>query len=107
MSRALLIIAHGGRNVKATEKLLAYYIGKLSPDFDIVKGCVLESIGETFSSIDSNKVYVMPLFVAEGYHTRVSIPEAIESAGKEVVYLPPLGESEHIVRLIKDRVKNA
>jgi sirohydrochlorin cobaltochelatase len=59
-------------------------------------------------------VFVVPLFVAHGYHTKVTIPRALgigsphaRAGDKEVFYLEPLGRSERIARLIEERVKEA
>jgi hypothetical protein len=37
----------------------------------------------------------------------VTIPEAIRASGKNVILLEPLGRSEHLVRLIEERVSEA
>jgi sirohydrochlorin cobaltochelatase len=46
----------------------------------------------------------MPLLVAHGYHTRVTIPDAVKASGKKAILLEPLGRSEHIARLIEERI---
>jgi len=64
--------------------------------------------------ITAGRVYVMPLLLAPGYHTKVTIPEALGIrqphgfvAGKEIYYMEPLGRSEHIAMLIRQRIEEA
>lgn len=113
MSDALLLVGHGSRSEYADD-VLPYYAERLKGDFDEVLACDLEQLEGALSRIKSARVYVMPLLVAHGYHTKITIPEALGmkssrgfSNGKEVFYLEPLGRSEHIVKLIKGRVEEA
>ena len=111
MADALLLVGHGSRDPGADD-VLPFYVDRLARTgrFSTVKACYLErppSIGDALGAIAADRIFVMPLLVAHGYHTRVTIPEAIRAAGKEVVLLEPLGRSEHIVRLIEERVSQA
>ena len=115
MSDALLLVGHGSKS-KHADDVLPYYVDffKASGDFNEVLACDLEGVDGILSGIKSDRIFVMPLFVAHGYHTRVTIPEAlgIGSArsligGKEIVYLEPLGRSELILKLIKERIEKA
>ncbi len=108
MTDALLIIGHGSRD-PAADDVLPYYVEyfRSSGRFSVVAACYLEkppSIADMLPSIDADRIFVMPLLVAPGYHTRVTIPEAIAASGKKAVLLEPLGRSEHIARLIEERV---
>lgn len=107
MTEALIIVGHGSKDPGA-EDVLPFYVDRLSrlDRFSEVVGCYLEQppfIGDVLSTIEADRILVMPLLLASGYHTRVTIPEAIKASGKEIVLLKPLGRSEHIVRLIEER----
>ena len=107
MTDALIIVGHGSKDPGADD-VLPFYVDRLSrlDRFAEVIGCYLEQppyIGDVLSTIEADRILVMPLLMASGYHTRVTIPEAIKASGKEIVLLKPLGRSEHIVRLIEER----
>lgn len=107
MTDALIIVGHGSKDPGA-EDVLPFYVDRLArlDRLSEVVGCYLEQppyIGDVLGTIEADRILVMPLLLASGYHTRVTIPEAIKASGKEVVLLKPLGRSEHIVRLIEER----
>jgi sirohydrochlorin cobaltochelatase len=107
VTEALILVGHGS-NDPGAEDVLPFYVDRLFrlDRFTEVIGCYLEkspSLGDALSLVDADRILVMPLLIAPGYHTRVTIPEAIKASGKEVVLLKPLGRSEHIVRLIEER----
>ncbi len=116
MSDALLIVGHGSKSEYADD-VLPYYVDFFKADFDEVLACYLEQeprIEDALSLLKAQRVFVMPLLMARGYHTRVTIPRAlgIESAhgfsqGKEIFLLEPLGRSERIVKIIKERIGEA
>ena len=116
MSDALLIVGHGSRSANADD-VLPYYVDLFKGDFDEVLACYLEqepSIEDALGRIKADRVFVMPLLVAHGHHTRVTIPDALGieashgfSHGKEIFLLEPLGRSEHIIKLIKERIGEA
>ncbi len=117
MSDALLLVGHGSASEHADD-VLPYYADYFarSGDFDEVLACYLEKeppVEGALGHIKAGRVFVMPLFVAHGYHTKVTIPRALGidsphclADGKEVFYLEPLGRSELIIKLIDERVKN-
>jgi|AGTN01.1.fsa_nt_gi Uncharacterized conserved protein len=107
MTDVLVIVGHGSKDPGA-EDTLQFYVDSLSRSgrFSAVVGCYLEHspyIGDALGTIEADRILVMPLLLAPGYHTRVTIPEAIKASGKEVILLEPLGKSEHILRLIEER----
>jgi sirohydrochlorin cobaltochelatase len=107
VTEALILVGHGSKDPGA-EDVLPFYVDRLFrlDRFTEVIGCYLEkspSLGDALSLVEADRILVMPLLIAPGYHTRVTIPEAIKASGKEVVLLKPLGRSEHIVRLIEER----
>ncbi len=110
MTEALIIVGHGSKDPGADD-VLSFYVDRLFrlDRFSEVIGCYLEkppSLGEALQIVEADRILVMPLLMAPGFHTRVTIPEAIKASGKNVVLLKPLGRSEHIVRLIEERANN-
>lgn len=115
MRQALLLVGHGSKSSQADD-VLPYYVEALrsSGKFCDVQACYLErepSVEGALDRIDADRIYVMPLLLAHGHHTRVTIPQSLGISGtqgvvngKEVLYLEPLGRSEHIVALISDRI---
>jgi sirohydrochlorin ferrochelatase len=111
MTDALLIIGHGSKDPGADD-VLPYYVDRLSRSgkFSTVSACYLEkspSIQEALGAIEADRIFVMPLLVAHGYHTRVTIPDAISASGKKAILLEPLGRSEQIAQLIEERAGSA
>ena len=84
--------------------------------FDEVVACYLEQeppVEGILGHIRARRVFVMPLFVAHGYHTKVTIPRALgissphaQVGDKEIFYLEPLGRSDLIVKLILGRIED-
>ncbi len=118
MSDALVLVGHGSRSGQADD-VLPYYVDffKSTGDYDEVRACYLEKAPGVEGILDglaADRVFVMPLFIAHGYHTKVTIPGALgitashaRVGDKEVIYLEPLGRSELIIELIQQRVKEA
>ena len=116
MKDALLLVGHGSRD-PAADDVLPFYVEQLarSGRFSIVTACYLEKsprIKEAVQAIEADRIIVMPMLLAHGYHTRVTIPEELGITpprgvvdGKEIVLLEPLGRSEHLVRLIEERAR--
>jgi sirohydrochlorin ferrochelatase len=116
MADALILIGHGSRS-KHADDVLPYYVKALRGGFDEAIACYLEQepgIKEALKLVKSERVFVMPLLLANGHHTMVTIPEALGIRdghgyvdGKEIIYLEPLGRSCHIVELIKERIRES
>ncbi|MCD1296049.1 sirohydrochlorin cobaltochelatase [Methanocella sp. CWC-04] len=118
MRTALLLVGHGSRS-KHSDDVMPYYAEAFngSGEFTEVAVCYLEQgpkVEGALQRIDADRIFVMPVFIAHGHHTRVTIPEALgingkncHVDGKEVFYLEPLGRSAHIVALINDRMEEA
>ncbi len=116
MSTALLLVGHGSRSEHADD-VLPYYVDFFKAEFDEVLACYLEReprIEDALGLIKADRVFVMPLLMAHGYHTRVTIPHVLGiesphgySRGKEIFLLEPLGRTEHIVKIIKERIGEA
>ncbi len=108
MTDALLIIGHGSKDPGADD-VMPYYVDCLRSTgrFFSVSACYLEKppyIKDALATIEADRIFVMPLLVAHGYHTRVTIPDAVKASGKKAILLEPLGRSEHIARLIEERI---
>lgn len=114
MRPGLLIVGHGSRSAESDD-VLPYYVDAMidSGSFSEVRACYLEkppSIQDSIAQMTAGRVFVMPLLITHGHHTRVTIPEALgvkphggTAGGRTIVILEPLGRSEHIVSLIKER----
>ena len=117
MADALLLIGHGSKNVQ--DDVLPYYVKyfEASGQFSEVRACYLErdpDIVTSIKKISADRIYVMPLLLAHGHHTQVTIPGALGIQGKrgvvegrEIIYLEPLGKSEHIAFLIRQRIEES
>jgi sirohydrochlorin cobaltochelatase len=115
---ALILVGHGSKSGQADD-VLPYYVEllKASGEFEEVLACYLEKepgVEGCLDLVKAKRVFIMPLLLAHGYHTKVTIPGALGigsshcSVGdKEIFYLEPLGRSELIFRLINDRIKEA
>lgn len=118
MSDALLLVGHGSKS-EGADDVLPYYVDffKVTGEYGEVLACYLEKeprVEDILDHIHANRVFVMPLLLAHGYHTRVTIPKALGimsshcfSGDKEIFYLEPLGRSPLIAKLIDERVKEA
>lgn len=117
MSDALVLVGHGSKY--SEDDVLPYYVKyfESAGQFSEVRACYLEReprVENVMKDITAGRVYVMPLLLAHGYHTKVTIPEALGIrqphdfvAGKEIYYLEPLGRSEHVAMLIRQRIEDA
>lgn len=117
MSDALVLVGHGSKY--AEDDVMPYYVKyfESTGQFSEVRACYLERdprVENVLKGINAGRIYVMPLLLAHGYHTKVTIPEALGIrqqhdfvAGKEIYYMEPLGQSEHIAMLIRQRIEEA
>jgi len=116
MSDALILVGHGSKSGQADD-VLPYYVElfRASGDYSEVMACYLEKepgVEGCLNRVKAKRVFVMPLLMAHGHHTKTTIPLAlgIDSphcfiGDKEVFYLEPLGRSELIFKLIEQRIK--
>lgn len=85
--------------------------------FDAVEVGFLDQepeIGRVVEEAAAENVIVIPLFIAEGWHTRETIPEDLGLEGevtvrdgKTVFYGAPVGTHPSMARLIADRAREA
>lgn len=115
MRDVLILIGHGSHS-KDADDVLPYYVDlfKSKGIYADVIACYLEkepSVKGVLDRVNADRVFVMPLLIAHGYHTRVTIPGALGIKhshdiinGVEVFYLEPIGRSGHIAELIQERI---
>jgi sirohydrochlorin cobaltochelatase len=117
MPDALVLVGHGSKY--NDDDVLPYYVKyfESTGQFSEVRACYLERdprVENILKDLTSDRVYIMPLLLAHGYHTKVTIPEALGIhqphdfvAGKEIYYMEPIGRSEQIATLIRQRIEEA
>jgi sirohydrochlorin cobaltochelatase len=108
----LLLAAHGERRADAdnasvvrlarslADKRVAAEIG-----FGFIKGS--PTVEEAIAALLSRDVVVYPLFLSDGYFTRVALPRLVEEAmrrdeGRAIRILPPLGLEPALTDVIAD-----
>jgi sirohydrochlorin ferrochelatase len=108
----LLLAAHGERRADAdnagmvrlarslADKGVATEIG-----FGFIKGS--PTVDEAITALISRDVVVYPLFLSDGYFTRVALPRLVEEArrrheGRAISILPPLGLEPALADVIAD-----
>ena len=68
------------------------------------------SMREVFRMVESNNIYVVPLFISEGYFTQTVIPRELElegrmtvRGGKEIHYCDPVGSHPRMTEVLLHR----
>ncbi|BBL78586.1 hypothetical protein RxyAA322_04400 [Rubrobacter xylanophilus] len=116
---ALVLLGHGtdlNRNSAGVIYLNARRLRERGV-FDAVEVGFLDQepeIGRVVEEAAAENVIVIPLFIAEGWHTRETIPEDLGLEGevtvrdgKTVFYGAPVGTHPSMARLIADRAREA
>ncbi|MFK7909620.1 MAG: CbiX/SirB N-terminal domain-containing protein [Akkermansiaceae bacterium] len=105
----LLILGHGSskhpdssQSVRSHAELLAE-----KSNFAEVRVAFLKEepfIDDCLKGIDSDRVIIVPDFLAEGYFTRQVIPKKLGSIGRNenVIYCPPVGTHPMMASVIED-----
>ncbi|NED95984.1 sirohydrochlorin chelatase [Phytoactinopolyspora alkaliphila] len=107
----MIAVAHGTRDPEGPAVLeeLLVHVRRRLPDVDIqiayvdVIGPMLD---EVLAGVGGAPV-VVPMFLASGYHVRVDVPRAIESAGSGAVVTDALGPDDAVVEAVADRLNEA
>ncbi|MDP9349783.1 MAG: sirohydrochlorin cobaltochelatase [Gemmatimonadota bacterium] len=118
--QALVIIGHGSHlNAESSAPVYrhAEAIRRLGL-FDEVRECFWKeepSLREIFDLVESEEVYVVPLFISEGYFTEEVIPRDLglvgpapsvtRKAGKTIHYCGPIGTHPWMTRMILRRAE--
>jgi sirohydrochlorin cobaltochelatase len=112
----LLLVAHGSTvNAESATAPLKHAAAISQLDvFADVRVCFWKQppfIRETFEAIQSPRVFVVPLFLSDGYFTQDIIPRELglraSRAGKVVCYTPPIGTSARMTDVILSRAAEA
>lgn len=120
--QALVIIGHGSHlNAESSAPVYrhAEAIRALGA-FDEVRECFWKeepSMREVFDLLESDEVYVVPLFISEGYFTEEVIPRELgldgpapsttRKAGKTIHYCGPIGTHPWMTRMILRRAEES
>lgn len=116
-TRALVLLGHGtamNKNSSGVIYLNAERIRKRG-QYDRVVEAFLDQdpeVGEVVGSVEADNVILIPVFVADGWHTRETIPEDLELAGevthredRTIFYGAPVGTHPSMANLIADRAQ--
>ncbi|MGI8648969.1 MAG: CbiX/SirB N-terminal domain-containing protein [Rubrobacter sp.] len=116
---ALVLLGHGTDLNKNSSSVIYLNAERIRERgiYDVVKVGFLDQepeIGEVVRSIEAENIIVVPVFIAEGWHTRETIPEDLELDGEVTVrpdrtifYGGPVGTHPSMARLIADRAIEA
>jgi sirohydrochlorin cobaltochelatase len=108
----LLLAAHGERRTDADNGVVVRLARTLADKgvaaeigFGFIKGS--PSVDEAIGALLSRDVVVYPLFLSDGYFTRVALPRLVEEArrqdaGRAIRILPPLGLEPGLADVIAD-----
>jgi sirohydrochlorin cobaltochelatase len=108
----LLLAAHGERRIYADNAGVAQLARSLADKgvaaeigFGFIKGS--PTVDEAIAALLSRDVVVYPLFLSDGYFTRVALPRLVEEAmrrdkGRAIRILPPLGLEPALADVIAD-----
>ncbi len=116
---ALVLLGHGtdlNKNSGGVIYLNAQRIGERAL-FDEVEVGFLDQepeIGTVVEGVEAENVVLIPVFIAEGWHTRETIPadlgltgEVTERSDRTIFYGAPVGTHPSMAKLISDRAADA
>ena len=113
----LLLAAHGERRTDADNGVVVRLAKTLADKgvaaeigFGFIKGS--PTVDEAIGGLSSPDIVVYPLFLSDGYFTRVALPRLVEEAkrqdaGRAIRVLPPLGLEPALVDVIADEATAA
>ena len=115
---ALLLLGHGTDLNKSSGGVVYLNAGRIQERglFDLVEVGFLDQepgIGDVVEDVDAENVVLIPVFIAEGWHTRETIPEDLGLTGevtrrldgKTVFYGAPVGTHPSMSDLIVARAR--
>lgn len=109
---ALVIIGHGTERAAASGGTVYRLAERLAArqEFGVVRCGFLDEeprIGSVLESLDCAHIVLVPFFVAEGWHTRTTIPRDLglsgthtRRAGRSIWYTPPVGTLPEVADVI-------
>lgn len=117
MREALLLVGHGSR-LPNNESVVEYHADRVREKNLFDAGVYVGFVGtdpkvdDVLGEIRADRLYVVPVFIAHGVHTREDIPRmlGIEGSrgtrdGMEILYCEPMGSSPLMTDIILSRVR--
>src|SRR5215212_714447 len=114
---ALVLLGHGTDLNKNSSSVIYLNAGRIRERgiYDLVEVGFLDQepeIGQVVAGVEVENVILIPLFIAEGWHTRETIPEDLGlggevtvSGGKTIYYGAPVGTHPSLANLIAARAR--
>ncbi len=114
---ALVLLGHGTDLNKSSGGVIYLNAGRIREReiYDLVEVGFLDQepeIGEVVESIEAENVILIPVFIAEGWHTRETIPQDLGLTGevtvradKTIFYGAPVGTHPSMANLIAARAR--
>ncbi len=114
-SRALVLLGHGTAMNKNSSGVIYLNAERIRGRglYDKVAEAFLDQdpeVGEVVGSVEAENVILIPVFVADGWHTRETIPEDLGLTGevtrredRTIFYGAPVGTHPSMANLIADR----
>lgn len=115
--RALVLLGHGTEMNKSSSEVIYLNADRIRERdlYDLVEVGFLDQdpeIGEVVENVEAENVVLIPVFIAEGWHTRETIPEDLAltgevtiRAGKTIFYGAPVGTHPSMAALIVARAR--
>jgi sirohydrochlorin cobaltochelatase len=116
---ALVLVGHGTDLNKSSGGVIYLNAGRIRERnlYDLVEVGFLDQdpeIGDVVRNVEAENVILIPVFIAEGWHTRETIPEDLGLAGEVTVrgdrtifYGAPVGTHPSMANLIADRARES
>lgn len=116
-SRALVLLGHGTAMNKNSSGVIYLNAGRIRERglYDKVVEAFLDQdpeVGEVVGSVEAENVILIPVFIAEGWHTRETIPEDLGLTGevtrredRTIFYGAPVGTHPSMASLIAARAR--
>ncbi|MGB3632473.1 MAG: CbiX/SirB N-terminal domain-containing protein [Rubrobacteraceae bacterium] len=116
-SRALVLLGHGTAMNKNSSGVIYLNAERIRERglYDKVVESFLDQdpeVGEVVASVEAENVILIPVFVADGWHTRETIPEDLGLTGevtrredRTIFYGAPVGTHPSMANLIADRAR--
>ncbi|MDQ5818314.1 MAG: hypothetical protein M3334_08055 [Actinomycetota bacterium] len=114
---ALVLLGHGTDLNKSSGGVIYLNAGRIRErgSYDLVEVGFLDQepeIGEVVANVEAENVILIPVFIAEGWHTRETIPEDLGLTGevtvredKTIFYGAPVGTHPSMANLIVARAR--
>ena len=116
---ALVLLGHGTDLNKSSGGVIYLNAGRIRERglFDLVEEAFLDQdpeVGEVVAGVEAENVILLPVFIAEGWHTRETIPEDLGLTGevteredRTIFYGAPVGTHPSMADLIAARARDS